>query len=154
MSKKLNELKELARMGARDGIYEDTNEKLIEMAYALGKEEIQEWTMATLGPLKSDGVAVKGELITSLVNVLDTRPDVVAASKKRRGSFLEKLFVSNGDPFTVGTRANTYVNDWWNTHGKKEYPNVRLVLPGTLGILNPTTLIVEAQAAGVTPALA
>jgi len=47
----------------------------------------------------------------SLVDIASSRPDVLNTAKSQ-----------GGDPFTQGTKANTWLNDWWNSAGKNEYP--------------------------------
>ena len=59
---------------------------------------------------------------TSLVNIIDSRPDLQAAIKK-----------------------GLNINDWWNANGAKEYPGVDLVEPGDSLIQDPRTLTLEAQ---------
>jgi len=59
---------------------------------------------------------------TSLVDIWDSRLD------------LQQAFPNKGKG----------LDDWWNLHGVREYPNTQLVAPGTAGIRNPKEL--EAQA--------
>jgi hypothetical protein len=54
----------------------------------------------------------------SLIDIANSRPDVLNAAKEQ-----------GGDPFTMGTPANTWLNDWWNTAGKNEFPDVILGPP-------------------------
>lgn len=54
----------------------------------------------------------------SLIDIANSRPDVLEVAKAQ-----------GGDPFTAGTAANTWLNNWWNTAGKKEFPDVTLGLP-------------------------
>ena len=62
---------------------------------------------------------------TSLVDIYTSRPD------------LQSAFPSALIP---GTPANQQLNDWFNQYGKKEYPNVQLVAPGSPGIMDPRGL--------------
>ena len=54
----------------------------------------------------------------SLIDIANSRPDVLDAAKAQ-----------GGDPYTAGTPANTWLNDWWNTTGKNEFPDVILGQP-------------------------
>ena len=54
----------------------------------------------------------------SLIDIVNSRPDVLEMAKSQ-----------GGDPFIAGTAANTWLNDWWNTAGKKEFPDVILGPP-------------------------
>ena len=54
----------------------------------------------------------------TLIDIANSRPDVLAVARSQ-----------GGDPFTVGTGANTWLNDWWNTAGKNEFPGVSLKQP-------------------------
>ena len=49
----------------------------------------------------------------SLIDIAQSRIDVLSTAKAQ-----------GGDPFTAGTKANTWLNNWWNTAGQKEYPPV------------------------------
>jgi hypothetical protein len=51
----------------------------------------------------------------SLIDIANSRPDVLNTAKAQ-----------GGDPFTAGTKANTWLNDWWNSAGKNEYPDTQL----------------------------
>lgn len=54
----------------------------------------------------------------SLIDIANSRPDVLETAKAQ-----------GGDPFTAGTPANTWLNNWWNTAGKNEFPDVILGEP-------------------------
>lgn len=56
----------------------------------------------------------------SLVDVYNSRPDVQRE--------IARAFPGQ-DPLTVGTAANTWLNQWWETNGKIEMPNIKLVEP-------------------------
>ena len=54
----------------------------------------------------------------SLIDIANSRKDVLDAAKAQ-----------GGDPFTAGTPANNWLNNWWNTAGKNEFPDVILGPP-------------------------
>jgi len=54
----------------------------------------------------------------TLVDIATSRPKVLATARAQ-----------GGDPFTAGTPANKWLNDWWNTSGKQEFPGVTLIQP-------------------------
>lgn len=56
----------------------------------------------------------------TLVSIYDSRPDVQKAAAEA---------FPGQDPLQSGTAANKWLNDWWNTNGPKEFPNVTLVQP-------------------------
>lgn len=58
-----------------------------------------------------------GEKVTSLVDIVDSRPDLQQA-----------------------VQQGLNINDWWNKTGKSEYPGVSLVPPGDPKIQPPATL--------------
>ena len=58
----------------------------------------------------------------TLIDIAQSRPDVLSTAQSQ-----------GGDPFTAGTPANTWLNDWWNREGPKEYPGVQLSQPGPPG---------------------
>jgi len=60
-----------------------------------------------------------GKQERTLIDIAQSRPDVMAVAQKQ-----------GGDPFTGGTAANRWLNDWWNTAGVNEFPDVTLVQPG------------------------
>lgn len=61
----------------------------------------------------------------SLVDIFNSRPD------------LQKAF--GDEALTSGTEGNHRLNDWWNQHGKHEYPN--LILGNHLMLDNPGVAI-------------
>ncbi len=65
------------------------------------------------------------EKFTSLVDIIDSRPDLQGA---------------------INTVPGFNINDWYNQVGSQEYPNVTLVPPGDPRIQDPKTLTAEAQA--------
>ena len=62
----------------------------------------------------------------TLIEIAQSRPDVLNMAKSL-----------GGDPFAAGTAANTWLNNWWNTNGKSEFPNTILKQP--LAELNAAT---------------
>ena len=54
----------------------------------------------------------------TLIEIAESRPDVLDTAKAQ-----------GGDPFTAGTGANQWLNDWWNKAGKFEFPDVVLSQP-------------------------
>lgn len=54
----------------------------------------------------------------TLIDIANSRPDVLNTAKAQ-----------GGDPFTAGTAANRWLNDWWNREGPKEYPGTTLTQP-------------------------
>jgi len=56
--------------------------------------------------------------MATLIEIAQSRPDVLNTAKSQ-----------GGDPFTAGTGANTWLNNWWNTAGKNEFPGVTLGQP-------------------------
>ena len=54
----------------------------------------------------------------TLIDIANSRPDVLNTAKSQ-----------GGDPFTAGTAANTWLNNWWNQSGKNEYPGTTLTQP-------------------------
>ena len=56
----------------------------------------------------------------TLIDIANSRPDVLSTARAQ-----------GGDPFTAGTPANTWLNNWWNIAGKSEFPSVQLVQPTT-----------------------
>ncbi len=55
----------------------------------------------------------------TLIDIANSRPDVLNTAKGL-----------GDDPFTAGTKANQWLNNWWNQNGVKEMPDVSLVPPG------------------------
>jgi len=53
--------------------------------------------------------------MATLIEIAESRPDVLSTAKSQ-----------GGDPYTAGTKANTWLNDWWNTAGVKEYAGNQL----------------------------
>ncbi|MEA2036181.1 MAG: transglycosylase family protein [Nanoarchaeota archaeon] len=52
----------------------------------------------------------------TLISIVNERKDVYDAAKTQ-----------GGNPYARGTKANNWLNNWWNTSGKNEYPNVTLI---------------------------
>ncbi|MHA1210845.1 MAG: hypothetical protein ACTSSH_00140 [Candidatus Heimdallarchaeota archaeon] len=66
---------------------------------------------------------VTGEVVTgdqSLIDIYNSREDLQKE--------VARLFPGQ-DPLEAGTEANKWLNDWWNSVGKSEYPDVSLVEP-------------------------
>jgi len=87
-----------------------------------GKNEYPNVTLVQPGDSRlgtTTGVSEPAKIDQSLIDIVNARADVLATAKAQ-----------GGDPFTAGTKANTWLNNWWNTTGKLEYPNVNLVSPG------------------------
>lgn len=55
----------------------------------------------------------------TLIDIANSRSDVITVARAQ-----------GGDPFIAGTPANSWLNNWWNTAGKTEFPNVDLIQPG------------------------
>src|SRR3990167_10746360 len=72
-------------------------------------EEIATITLQTSQPVPQQ---------RTLIDIANSRPDVLAVARSQ-----------GGDPFQSGTGANTWLNDWWNTTGKNEFPGVSLKQP-------------------------
>jgi len=77
---------------------------------------------ASTSPVPPGSIAPVAQTRT-LIDIANSRPDVLNTAKAQ-----------GGDPFTAGTKANTWLNDWWNSAGKNEYPGVTLVQPGSSGV--------------------
>lgn len=45
----------------------------------------------------------------TLIEIAQSRPDVLSTAQSQ-----------GGDPFAIGTKANTWLNDWWNSTGESE----------------------------------
>uniref|UniRef100_A0A6H1ZGN2 Uncharacterized protein n=1 Tax=viral metagenome TaxID=1070528 RepID=A0A6H1ZGN2_9ZZZZ len=65
------------------------------------------------------------QLNTSLVDIWSSRPD------------LQQAFPQGTQ---AGTSDNSKLNNWWNEHGVKEYPNTTLVAPGSPLVTAPKTI--------------
>ncbi len=72
----------------------------------------------------------------TLIEIANSRPDVLNTARAQ-----------GGDPYTAGTAANTWLNNWWNSAGINEYPGTTLIQPAppsgaiTANSLNPTNPI-------------
>jgi hypothetical protein len=66
----------------------------------------------------SGGTGTTGGQQKTLIDIANSRPDVLNTAKAQ-----------GGDPFTAGTAANTWLNNWWNQSGKNEYPGTTLTQP-------------------------
>ncbi len=73
-----------------------------------------------LGGKYTPQVATGAPQTRTLIDIANSRPDVLNTAKSQ-----------GGDPFTAGTKANTWLNNWWNSAGIKEYPGVTLGQPPT-----------------------
>ena len=73
--------------------------------------------VSTPSPLAAATTPAGGQQRT-LIDIANSRPDVLNTAKAQ-----------GGDPFTAGTAANTFLNNWWNTAGKNEYPSTTLAQP-------------------------
>ena len=74
---------------------------------------------------KSEDTKTEKQLNTSLVDIWSSRPD------------LQQAFPQGTQ---AGTPDNSKLNNWWNEHGVKEYPNTTLVAPGSPLVTAPKTI--------------
>ena len=71
----------------------------------------------------------------TLIDIANSRTDVLDMAKAQ-----------GGDPFTAGTGANTWLNNWWNTAGKNEYPNITLGQPSIASQTSSTSQVTDINA--------
>ena len=72
----------------------------------------------TTTPSIASEVAARAGETKNLIDIANSRPDVLNTAKAQ-----------GGDPFTAGTGANTWLNNWFNSAGKNEYPGTTLTQP-------------------------